>query len=145
MQHRFLRVSCVLGLCGLVSVAAAEPTAAQKEQARQLMASGRAQRNASDLQAALRSFSAADAIMHVPTTLYEVAATQAALGQLLAARETLKALARLDATPDEPEAFTHARHAGYELSTNVEQRIPAIDVSIQGDLSDTGSSLSVDG
>ena len=145
MRHRSLIASCMIGLCAFASAAAAEPTPSERDKARDFMASGRALRTANDLQAALRSFTAANEIMHVPTTLFEVAATQSALGQLLAARDTLKDLARLPSEDDEPEAFIKARHTGYELLTGIEQRIPTIDVSIQGDLGTHASSLSIDG
>ena len=145
MRHRFIIASCTIALCALASGACAEPGQSELDSARELMAAGRAQRAANDLRAALKSFSAANEIMHVPTTLFEVAATQSALGQLVAARATLKALARLASVPDEPEAFKQARQAGYDLLTGIEQRIPTIDVSIQGDLDSRPSALSIDG
>ena len=135
----------MIGLCALASAASAEPTPSERDKARDFMASGRALRTASDYQAALRSFTAANEIMHVPTTLFEVAATQSALGQLIAARDTLKVLARLPREPNEPEAFIKARHTGNDLLTSIERRIPTIDVSIEGDLGSHVSGLSIDG
>src|SRR5262249_27770672 len=56
---------------------AAEPSAVDRESARAYMAEGRQKRDAGDLKAALRAFQAADAVMHVPTTGFEVAKTEA--------------------------------------------------------------------
>ncbi len=145
MRHPFIFTGCALGLLAFASMASAEPTPSDVQKARDLMTTGRAQRSTSDLEGALKSFSAANELMHVPTTLFEVAATQSALGKLLAARDTLKELARLETEPDEPEAFTKARHAGYELATSIEPRIPSLDVAIEGDSSVRDSHLSIDG
>ena len=145
MRHRFIIASYTIGFCALTSAAFADPSQSERDRARELMAAGRTQRTASDLPAALKSFAAANEIMHVPTTLFEVAATQSALGQLMAARDTLKDLARLPSDADEPDAFKKARHTGYELLTSIEQRIPTLDVSIQGDLGSRSSALSIDG
>src|SRR5690349_18414785 len=65
------------------------PSATEKETARGLMADARAKRDRGDARGALESFQAADAIMHVPTTGFEVARTQASLGLLVEARDTL--------------------------------------------------------
>jgi hypothetical protein len=78
--------TCVLGTS---AIALAEPTAAERETARGLMTQGRSQRDAKDYRAALQSFQAADAIMRVPTTGYEVAKTLELMGQLVEARDTL--------------------------------------------------------
>ncbi|MBB1180651.1 hypothetical protein DSM05_16030, partial [Pseudomonas sp. FW305-3-2-15-E-TSA4] len=51
-----------------VSAFAADPTAADRETARTLMASGRTKRDAGDLNGALKDFAAADSLMGVPTT-----------------------------------------------------------------------------
>jgi len=85
MAFRSLLVTCTLAASlGLASaVAAAEPSPADKETARGLMAEGRSGRDKGDLKGALKAFAAADSIMHVPTTGVEVARTQAALGQLV--------------------------------------------------------------
>src|SRR5262245_51869629 len=82
--------------------ARAEPTPAEKETARALMAEGRDLRDANDLKSALKRFQAADSIMHVPTTGLEVARTEAALGLLVEARETLQRIARLPSDSSDP-------------------------------------------
>ena len=118
----------VLFVSGL---ALAEPTAADKETARTLMAEARQKRDANDLKAALRSFQAADAIMHVPTTAYEVAKTESMLGMLVEARDLALTTARSAVKPGEPPPFAEARAASQKLADELEARIPSIRVVVK--------------
>src|SRR5206468_7438918 len=77
-RRRLVRV----GLAGLSAASAlwsasasCEPTTMEKADARAWMAEGRTLRNQRNYEAALKSFKAADGIMHVPTTGFEVART----------------------------------------------------------------------
>jgi len=132
--NQFL-IQATLGLCFLTSIASAEPADSDRDAARELMSEGRKLRSASDLQGALKSFSAANDLMHVPTTLFEVASTQAALGRLLEARDNLKRVAAFEEQKDEPEAFKKARQSARDLVVAVEQRIPTLQLSFAGDTS----------
>ncbi|HVJ21717.1 MAG TPA: hypothetical protein VM686_40210, partial [Polyangiaceae bacterium] len=76
------RLALLLALVGCAAAASAEPAEAEKAEARALMAEGRARREKRDFEGALASFGKADAIMHVPTTSFEVARTQVELGRL---------------------------------------------------------------
>jgi hypothetical protein len=127
------------------SIASAEPSAADKETARRLMAEGREKRAENDHKGALRSFLAADAIMHVPTTGLEVARTEATLGQLLEARDTALRVARTAPEPDEPPPFTRAREEAQKLSDELAKRISAITVQVTGAEPNAPVSVSVDG
>jgi hypothetical protein len=106
--------------------ALATPADAAAQSARELMSKGRAARARDDLQEALASFSAADAIMHVPTTALEVARTQAALGLLLEAMATLEQMLARPAEPDEPAVFKNARNAAGQLKGDLSQLIPKL-------------------
>ncbi len=118
-------------LVSLTSTAlGAEPNAADRETARGLMARGRDQRDKRDFAAALESFRAADAIMHVPTTGYEVAETEAAMGKLVEARDAALAVARLPPRADEPAPFAAAREKARKLSDDLEGRIPTLVVRV---------------
>jgi hypothetical protein len=134
--------AAVLSLAGS---AFAEPSAADKETARRLMSEGRAQRDAKDLAAALQSFQAADALMHVPTTALEVARTQIALGKLVEAHDKLLAMDRIPATPDEPRPFVEARAAAETLGNDVEARIPTLKITILGLSAGATPTVLVDG
>src|SRR4051794_22145874 len=87
-------------LLGQVGRASAEPTASGKETARGLMTEARDLRDKNDLRGALSRFQAADAIMRVPTTGLEVARTEAALGLLVEARDTIHRVLAIPAEKD---------------------------------------------
>ncbi len=110
----------------------AEPSAAQKETARGLMSEARELRDAGDLQAALKRFIAADSLMGVPTTGFEVAATQAQLGQLVEARDTLRRVLSIAPSPDDPEPFNEARSKANKLDQQLLSRIGALRFAIEG-------------
>ncbi len=131
-----LRAPSLLVALGLAlaagSAIAGEPSAADKETARGLMQSGRAARDKGDLKGALKAFTAADAIMHVPTTGLEVAKAQAALGLLVEARDTALRVTRFPQAANEPAPFKEARDAAAQLNDEVEARIPSLTVNVKG-------------
>jgi hypothetical protein len=137
------RAAVVAAVLTLSTAALAEPTAADKETARGLMATGRKDRAKGDLQGALKAFGAADAIMHVPTTGLEVARSQAALGLLVEARDTALQVSRTPAPPGEPAPFKAARDAATTLSEELAGRIPSLTVSLKN--APEGTTLTVDG
>ncbi len=131
-SKRLAALTLVLA-CALPSAAlAAEPTLSDRETARSLMEDGDAKRDKNDLRGALKSYEAADSIMHVPTTGLEVGRTQALLGMLLEARETLNRVSKIPAKPGDPPPFEKARKAAEQLSSDVAQRIPSVTVSVSG-------------
>ena len=119
-------------LCASTAAFAAEPSPADKETARALMAEGREKRDTNDLQAALKAFRGADSIMHVPTTAIEVAKTEAQAGLLLEARDHALTLARSKPQPGEPGPFADARTAAQTLANELEVRIPSVHVILAG-------------
>lgn len=112
------------------TTASADPSLSDRETARSLMDDGDAKRDKSDFKAALKSYEAADAIMHVPTTGLEVARAQAQLGQLLEARETLGRVNRLPPKPGEPAPFAAARKTAEALTAEIGARIPSVTVLV---------------
>jgi len=135
---------CLVGLVLAIApcVALADPTAADKETARTLMSEARQKRDANDLKAALRAFQAADAIMHVPTTGYEVAKTQSMLGMLVEARDEALTIARSPVKPGEPPPFAEARAQSQKLADELESRIPSIRVVVKNA---DNASVTIDG
>jgi hypothetical protein len=119
----------------------AEPTAAEKETARNLMQEGRDLRDQKDLKGALQRFQAADQLMNVPTTGFEVASTQVALGLLVEARETLNRVSHMPVQPKEPAPFKEARQKAESLDEGLDARIPAVTVIVKGGV---GAKLTVD-
>jgi hypothetical protein len=123
----------VLACLSLASALAhAQPSSAQKETARGLMAEGRELREQGDLQSALSRFMAADALMGVPTTGFEMAATQADLGKLVEARETLRRVLALPQSPDDPEPFNEARNKARVLEQRLQSRIGGLQFIVNG-------------
>jgi hypothetical protein len=110
--------------------AVADPSSADRENARTYMADGRAKRTAGDLKSALRAFQAADAIMNVPTTAIEVAKTESMLGMLIEAHEKALEAAKSAPKPGEPPPFADARVAAQQLADEIEPRIPSIRLSM---------------
>ena len=138
-MRRFVKCSLlisalIVGVVTISSPALADPSLSDRETARSLMDDGDAKRDKGDFKAALKSYEAADAIMHVPTTGLEVARAQAQLGLLLEARETLGRVMRLPPKPGEPAPFTAARKTSESLSAEIGARIPSVTVlTINGD------------
>jgi hypothetical protein len=119
------------------------PNASERETARSLMNEGRDKRDHNDLRSALASFKAADAIMHVPTTGFEVARTQVALGLLVEARDTLHQVLRWSPRPGDPKPFADARASAQTLDDDLAGRIPSLHVSLSNRPEDPH--LTVDG
>lgn len=112
---------------------AGEPSAADRETARDLMKEGRAARDRGDHKAALKQFEAADALMHVPTTGLEVARTRAALNLLIEARDLALQVAKSPVHDGEPPPFAEARKEAQKLADDLEGRVPSIKVVVKGE------------
>jgi hypothetical protein len=121
-------------LCAATMLAApaarAEPTAADRETARNLMQDGRDLRDQGDLENALTRFRAADDIMHVPTTGLEVARVEAALGMLVEARDVIASIRKTPTKPGDPEPFNEARRKADDLDASLEGRVPALTIVV---------------
>jgi hypothetical protein len=120
-------------------------TAADRETARALMDEGDSKLGKSDLRGALDAYLAADRIMAVPTTGLEVGKTQARLGMLLEARDTLLRVTRYPQDPNEPAAYTRARTDAAELAAQLGGRIPSLQIDVAGPADDGTIEASVDG
>jgi hypothetical protein len=137
-------LALLVAALGFSAVASAQPTNADRDTARALMAEGRAHRDNGDLQGALRAFSGADAIMHVPTTGLEVARTQAALGLLVEARDSALGVTSIADRPGEPVPFKVARDAAGVLNAVLDARIPSLTITVKNVPRGATSAVSVD-
>lgn len=126
------------------ATAHAQPSEQDKQAARELMAKGRAEREAGNLTGALASFSQAHAIMHVPTTLLETARSQVALGQWLEALALVRQLHAPPAQPDEPAPFARARTEAEELGRKLEMRMPTLHLDLSGSPQPEATSVLID-
>ncbi|MGA7121686.1 MAG: hypothetical protein WBY94_16385 [Polyangiaceae bacterium] len=120
----------ILAMLLTATAAHAEPTAADRETARNLMQEGRDLRDRGDLADALTRFHAADDIMHVPTTGLEVARVEAALGMLVEARDTIAAIRKSPTKPTDPEPFNEARRKADDLDVSLEGRVPGLTIFV---------------
>jgi hypothetical protein len=121
------------------------PSAADRETARALMQEGRTRRERGDLKGALESFQAADAIMHVPTTGFEVARTHAARNELVEARDVLFRVIRSPARDSDPQPFKDAREKAQALYDELEARVPQVTIEVHGLEQGASYEASVDG
>jgi hypothetical protein len=123
----------------------AEPSAADRETARTLMDEGDKLIESRQLASALKAYRAAHALMGVPTTGIEVGKTEAAMGMLVEARDTLLAVSRIPAQPREPGAFASARQEATVLAEQVAARIPSLTVAVKGAPGDGELRVEIDG
>lgn len=123
--------------------ARAEPSASERETARNLMDEGVERRNAGDLLGARARFEAAHAIMNVPTTALELARAQAATQQLVEARASALAAANMPVDPKEPRVFTQARTDAASLALELAPQVP--DVSLFVEPQPSNGRLMIDG
>lgn len=140
-----LAVAAVLAAAVTARDVRAEPSAADRETARQLMETGRTLRGKNDLKGALQRFQAADEIMHVPTTGLEVARTQALVGLLVEARDTIARIRLIVAKPNDPEPFNEARVKAEQLDASLVGRLPTLIITVHGAPSGKSLETSIDG
>ncbi len=96
-----------------------------------------------DVKGALKSFQAADTIMRVPTTGFELAKTQAA-GLLVEARDTALRVTRMPVQPGEAAPFAEARSNSQQLSDELAERIPTLKIKVTGAADGEDPLVSVD-
>jgi hypothetical protein len=130
MASRFLVAALLTATVAFSTVAYADPSPEDKEAARNLMTEGRADRDKGDLNAALKAFDGADALMHVTTTGLEVARTQVALGLLVEALETATRVSKIGERPGDPAPFKAARDAARALHDELQLRIPSLTITV---------------
>jgi hypothetical protein len=140
-----LAVASALAVALTAGSADAQPTAADRETARNLMEDGRTLRDKNDLKGALQRFKAADDIMQVPTTGLEVARTQVALGLLVEARDTIARIRLIPAKASDPVQFKEARVKASQLDASLDGRVPRVTVVVHGASSGDALSVSIDG
>jgi hypothetical protein len=148
MGSRRVRLMMTAGAVAAMLIAptaSAQVSAADRETARSMMQEGRDLRDKGDLKGALQRFKSADDIMHVPTTSLEVARAEVALGMLIEALDTIAAIRKSPAQPDDPAPFKDARVKADELDAQVEGKVPSLAISVTGAAEGETPAISVDG
>ena len=142
--RRAARALLVTAFVLAVAPAHAQPSATDRETARAAMDEGDRRFERKDYAGALASYQAAHAIMGVPTTGYEVAKAQVALGLLVDGRDTALAVVRIPLKPGEPQVFAKARADAGALADSLVDRIPSIEVHVTGLAPDVDAGVKID-
>jgi len=145
-QHHVLYSLIVLAACAVSSLASAvEPSAADKEIAREAYGEAMTREEAKDYKSALDRYQKAHAIMNVPPTGLAVARMQERLGRLVEARDSAIAVGLLPVGPNESDAFKDARKEAVATAERLKSTIPTLRALVQGLPADLRPELLVDG
>jgi hypothetical protein len=127
-----------IALCSALSVASvaglsgAEPTAGEKETARQLFNEASDLRDKGNVREALAKFKLAHSLGHTPITGFELGKMHLLVGELLEAREAFLSVARIEKKPSESAASVEARTQAAQLAEELKPRLPSITVKLSG-------------
>jgi hypothetical protein len=130
---RLRRLANILALCAVClgpAVAMAEPTAAERETARNAMQLGDQLYAAGDRRGALIRYRSAHALMHVTTTGLAVAKVEAELGLLVEARSSAIEVVNLPGEGTESVVLARARSSAAELAVSLQPRVPALVIDV---------------
>jgi hypothetical protein len=114
------------------TIAWAEPTAADRTNARAELDQGYALLGKHDPAAALKHFLAADAIMNVPSTKLAVAQARVPLHQLVEATDDLDAALRMPSAAHESAGLKKAREDCAKLLAEITPRLAELTVTLSG-------------
>ncbi|MFO0675791.1 MAG: hypothetical protein U0169_04615 [Polyangiaceae bacterium] len=147
MKRPFVPLMFVVLAWARVSSAQAPstPSAADRESARSLMDDGDrafAEKRFAD---AVRAYSEADTIMHVPTTSAELAKALSAAGRLIDAKEACRRTLAYPKQPSEPKPFADARQSCTTITATIGDRIPSVTLRILGGDPNVTPQLTIDG
>jgi hypothetical protein len=113
-------------------IAHADPSAEDKAGARAAAERGGAEYKAAHYKEALDLFLRAESLIHAPTHVLMIARTQAALGDIVVAKESYLKITREDLASNAPPAFKRAHGDAEKELKDLEPRIPAIQVTVKG-------------
>lgn len=134
--HRSIAITLVsaalaLGITVRETPAFAQPVSdMDRAAARDLFRKGIELQNAGRFAEALDLFSRADSVVNAPTNMLHIAECHAALGHLVEALETYRALQRYPLPANPPGAFVQAVERGREEMKGVEPRVPELKVDV---------------
>jgi hypothetical protein len=123
----------------------AEPSAADLATARELYLQAKDLRSAGDLKGALEKYQAAWQTAPTPIIGIELGRTHTQLGQLIEARETFLAIARLKVEPDETARSAAARTEAAELGEQLRPKIATLVAKVTNLPEGASPTLTVDG
>jgi hypothetical protein len=132
MTHRPLLTALALAVFLLPSLAAAEPSDADRATARALAAQAHVDLDAKNYTAAAERFARADELVHAPTLLLGLARAEVGLGKLVAAHEAYARIVREGAPANAPKVFTDAVESARKEGAALEPRLSWVTVNITG-------------
>ncbi len=140
-------VSCVVLMAASAATAHAGPFVGDtdREQARRLVKLGDERFAEGEFERARQAYRGAHLIMGVPTTGLQLARAEVAVGQLVQAQSTLRALMRSPVEEDEPAAFERARAQARQLDRDLQTRIPSLSIRLMGESGPGERWVTVDG
>lgn len=112
--------------------ALAEPSAEDKAGARAAAEHGGAEFKAGHYKEALDLFLRAESLIHAPTHVLMIARTQAAVGDVVLAKESYLKITREELASSAPPAFKRAQADAEKELKDLEPHIPSIKVTVQG-------------
>jgi hypothetical protein len=115
-----------------------------KTAARLLLDTARRKFEAGELEAALEAFRNAHAMVGLPATGLWLARGQEKVGLLVEATATAQRVQRYPVQPNEPGAFTDARHQAAALQKEIAPRIPSILVEVSGSAARAAYEVTID-
>jgi hypothetical protein len=142
----FGRSAIVVTLCTLSGTAiAADPSAADRETARDLGARGIQALESKDFADAERDCRGAFALVEAPTVGTCLAHALEGLGRLVEARDVFVHVTLLPVKPDEPAVFTRARETAKTAADSLATRIPTVTFVVVGPSQGQAVQVTVDG
>lgn len=108
------------------------PSAADRATARALSAEGHKAMEAKDYATAANRFARADALVHAPTLMLNLARAQAALGKLVAANESYARIIREDLPSDSPKVWFEAKETAAREAPLLAPRMCWVTVTVGG-------------
>jgi hypothetical protein len=135
----------ICGSLAVCSVAWAEPSAADRETARDLMKEGDKKFAAKDAAGAMRAYEEAHKLVNVPTTGRELARAQEALGLFVEARDTCSLVSKMPKQPNEPAPFTNARTECTDVASALAPKIGTLRIVIEGVSAELKPEITIDG
>src|ERR1700730_17170783 len=138
MNHRsfFASFACLAVAAVLLllpgRVLAAGPPRADRASARTLAAEGHQALDAKDYATAADRFARADALVHAPTLMLNLARAQVALGKLVAANESLSRILREDLPATSPKVFFDAQEDARKEIAVLAPRLSWVTVTVAG-------------
>jgi hypothetical protein len=141
---RGVMLGALLSASLLSPIVRADPSAEDKAGARAAAERGGAEYKAAHYKEALDLFLRAESLIHAPTHVLMIARTQAALGDIVVAKESYLKITREDLASNAPPAFKRAHGDAEKELKDLEPRIPAIQVTVKGAAAPKGLVVSMD-